>query len=423
MIREPLLLEQVRVIDPQAGIDRPATVLLTPDRPPQLDPDLAQLPAAVTATLQRRSASGQILAPGLVDLYSRSGEPGHEERETWESLAAAAIAGGFTQVAVLPNTTPALDDGERLGQRLAQSYPVQFHYWGAMTQGCQGQQMANLAELATAGAIGFAEARSIEDWTLMRRVLDYSQFLKKPIALWPWSAALAGSGTAWDGPLALHYGLPSLPYLTETVPLAGLLEAIAELRTPVHFMRITTARGVELIAQAKAQGLPVTASTTWLHLIHSTEDLADYNPHLRLAPPVGNADDRSALQAAVKAGMIDAIAVDHSPYTYEEKTVAFGEAPVGAIGLELALPCLWHQFVTPGHWSATELWHRLAIAPAQILGLDPPSLSTGSGGWLWFDPAAPWTVNPDTLRSRAHNTPYLGQSLQGQVLHARRDPS
>lgn len=123
MIREPLLLEQVRVIDPQAGIDRPATVLLTPDRPPQLDPDLAQLPAAVTATLQRRSASGQILAPGLVDLYSRSGEPGHEERETWESLAAAAIAGGFTQVAVLPNTTPALDDGERLGQRLAQSTP------------------------------------------------------------------------------------------------------------------------------------------------------------------------------------------------------------------------------------------------------------------------------------------------------------
>ncbi|MGA1626389.1 MAG: dihydroorotase, partial [Prochlorothrix sp.] len=416
-LQEPIVLDQIRVLDPQAGIDRPATVLLHPETPPQIDPDPDQIPASV----RRQAASGQILAPGLVDLHSRSGEPGHEDRETWDSLAAAAIAGGFTQVAVLPNTTPALDDRERLQQRQRSRHhrsrdprapqpstpPPQFHYWGAITQGCQGKQMTDLAELAQAGAIGFSDGVALEDWTLIRRVLDYSQSLKRPIALWPWNPTLAGSGTAWDGPLALHYGLPGLPYLTETIPLAGLLETIAELGTPIHLMRVTTARGVELVAQAKAQGLPVTASTTWMHLVHSTEDLATYDPHLHLIPPVGNVDDRSALQAAVQSGILDAIAVDHTPCTYEEKTVAFGEAPAGAIGLELALAVLWHTFVAPGHWSAADLWHRLSIGPAQILGLAPPSLSSGTGGWLWFDPAQSWTVSPATLQSRSPTTPYL----------------
>ncbi|WP_353258337.1 dihydroorotase [Prochlorothrix hollandica] len=406
------LLEQVRVLDPQGGIDRITDVLIPEPHTLIVDPQPDQIPRAV----HHHPAQGQILAPGLVDLHGRSGQPGHEDRETWESLAAAALGGGFTQLGILPNTRPPLDQAELVSQRCGQSYPVQFHHWGALTLGCQGQQMTELAELAAAGVVGFSDGSPIQDWALVRRILEYGQPLAKPMALWPWNRDLAGTGVARDGVLALRYGLSGVPGLAETLPLAGLLECVAELGTPLHLMRLSTARGVELVAQAKAQGLPITASTTWLHLLHNTEDLASYDPNLRLSPPLGNPEDQHALIAAVASGVIDAIATDHAPYTYEEKTVAFGEAPAGSIGLELILPLLWQTFVAPGHWSALDLWRCLCLNPARILGLVPPSLVTGNGGWVWFDPQRSWPVEAASLRSRSCNTSYLGQTLQGQVL-------
>jgi dihydroorotase len=203
---------------------------------------------------------------------------------------------------------------------------------------------------------------------------------------------------------------PVDPVSSETAALAAIVEIIAEIGTPVHLMRISTRRGVEIIAAAKQRGIPVTASTTWLHLIADTTDLATYNPNLKLDPPLGNPDDRIALIEAIKTGVLDAIAIDHSPYTYEEKTVAFGEAPAGSIGLELALPLLWQHLVVPGKLSALELWAALSTKPAQCLHQSPPTQL------ILFDTQATQIVTQNSLKSLSHNTAWLGREVVGRVV-------
>jgi dihydroorotase len=192
--------------------------------------------------------------------------------------------------------------------------------------------MVELMELAEAGVVGFADGQPIASNLLLRRLLEYGQMLQKPIALYCCDRGLAGNGSVREGLAALRLGLPSSPVMAETAPLAALLECVAELNTPVHIMRVSTQRGVELVRAAKEQGLPITASTTWMHLLLNVTAVQSYDPSLRLAPPLGNPEDQTALIQGIQDGTLDAIAVDHTPLTYEEKTVAFSESPPGAIG-------------------------------------------------------------------------------------------
>jgi dihydroorotase len=184
-------------------------------------------------------------------------------------------------------------------------------------------------------------------------------------------------------------------------------------------MRISTARGVELVRSAKSRGVPITTSTTWLHLLLSTDSVYSYDSSLRLDPPLGNLSDREALIQAVQDGVIDSIAVDHSPYTYEEKTVAFGEAPPGAIGLELALPLLWSNLVESERLSALELWRSLTVCPAQCLGQNLNAIELNQPtDLILFDPNEKWTVDRENLRSLSTNTTWFNQSISGRVLQA-----
>ena len=369
--------------------------------------------------------SGQFLGPGLIDLYSQSGEPGHESRETYTSFRQAATAGGFTRVGLLPTTQPAVDSVSAIAsilvtQKTDASDPTEqpdLMPWAAITRGTQGQQLVEFAELAASGAIGFTDARPLTNPVLVRRLLEYMQPLNKPIALWPCDPQIAGSGVAREGIDSLRLGLASVSVVAETSPLATLLEYVAEMSTPIHIMRVSTARSVALIRQAKERGLPITASVAWHHLCFDTEDLEDYQPSLRHDPPLGTPADRVALVDAVKEGVLDAIAIDHSPYTYEEKTVAFDVAPPGAIGLELALPVLWQTFVASGKWSPELLWHRLSTGPAHCLDLAAGRLEVGAIAELTlFNPVDRWTVSAQTLRSlSAFNTPWANQSIQGKV--------
>ena len=251
----------------------------------------------------------------------------------------------------------------------------------------------------------------------MRRLLEYLHPIEKPVALWACDSALAGDGVMREGQESARFGLPGVPTIAETSALAALLECVDAIGTPVHLMRISTARSVELIRAAKARGLPITASVTWMHLLLDSQDLRTYNPNLRLDPPVGNPADRLALIQAVQDRTIDAIAIDHTPYTYEEKTVAFAEAPAGAIGLELALPLLWQQFVEPGTWSALDLWRCLSTHPAQCLGLEPRSIAPSQIAELTlFNPQQAWTVDRASLQSRSMNTLWLGKTIVGRVV-------
>ena len=410
------LLRQVRILDPVANTDRTADVLILDGVIQAVEAEISEFPSKA----QVHQGTGLILGTGLIDLYSHSGEPGFEDRETLDSLLQSAIAGGFTRLTLLPDTLPVVDDPASVAWFRAQTQKrsvPQILNWGALTLGIKGEQMVELVELAESGVVGFTDGQPIQSRILLRRVLEYAQVLNKPIAFWCCDKELTGNGVVREGNESMRLGLPGSPAYAETAPLAALLECVATIGTPVHLMRVSTARGVDLIRAAKARDLPVTASTTWMHLLLDITAVRCYDPSLHLAPPLGNPEDQAALIQGIKDGTLDAIAIDHNPLTYEEKTVAFAESPPGAIGLELALPLLWHGLVESGKLSALTLWRALSTHPAYCLKQTPAQIEINQPAELiLFDSQQPWQVTPQTLKSRSSNTPWLGQEIRGRVI-------
>ena len=367
--------------------------------------------------IQEIDGQGCVLGPGLVDLYSQTGEPGHESRETLNQLLQASAQGGFTHLGLLPNTIPAVDNPAQVMQRLAhrEASQPQILPWGAITLAAQGEKLADLIELSAAGVVGFCDGRPLDNHQIVQRLLEYVQISPLPLALWPCDSS---QGSCRDGVDAIRLGLLSLASTSETRPLTALLEEVAISRCAVHVMRVSTARSVELIRDAKARGLPVTASVTWLHLLFSTADLDSYAPSLRLNPPVGTPADREALIAGLEDGTLDAIAVDHCAYTYEEKAVPFGIAPAGAIGLQLVLPVLWQNFISTNRWTPLQLWSYLSLNPSKCLGIPPPTVQPNAlANLILFDPDHRWQAVGDSLGSDPINTPYGNQNVKGQVRH------
>jgi dihydroorotase len=410
------LLQQVRVIDTVAETDQITDVLIFDDQIQAIAPQISDISADTVV----KDGRGLLLGNGLVDLYSHSGEPGFEERETLVSLLQAAQAGGFTRLTVLPNTSPAIDNPAmvaQLQQQRLEKISPRIQVWGAMTLDVAGKQLTEFADLATAGVVGFTDSKPWENLGMLMRVLEYLQPFGKVAAFSPCDRSLSLNGVMREGAEALRIGLPPVPASAETSAIAALLELVAEIRTPIHIMRVSTARSVELIATAKFQGLPVTASTTWMHLLLNTADVKSYHTSLHLEPPLGNASDVKALRDGVRGGVIDAIAIDHAAFTYEEKVQAFAESPPGAIGLELALPLLWSNLVETGEFTALELWQVLSNKPASCLHQEIKPIKPGEKAELTlFDPEKIWTVNRQNLCSLADNTPWFGKEIKGRVL-------
>lgn len=409
-IAYPILFKQVRILDMNASstfAETFADVFIDLDRQIYVDLDKSQIPENTNIS----ERSGIVLGTGLIDLYSTSGEPGHESRETIPELVQAAKNGGVSTVGILPNTQPAIDDIAALEfwRNVQRNHGDRLQPWGAITKGLEGKQLTDMGELAES-VIGFTDGKSIANLLLVRRAMEYIKPLDKLIALFPQNAELASGGVIREGKWSLQYGMTGYPSTAETSALAALIELVRLTKTSTHFMRISTAQSVELIAQAKNDGLPITASTTWLHLCHCDRDLETYDPNLRLSPPLGSEDDRLALIAGIKSGAIDSIAIDHNPCAYEEKVVPFEVAPVGAIGLEFALPVLWQKLVTTGLLTSTELWQALSINPAKCLGVKLPKLST------LFDPNLEWLVTDRAIASPARNSNYVGRAIIGKVL-------
>ncbi|PZU91265.1 MAG: dihydroorotase [Pseudanabaena sp.] len=406
-IAYPALFKQVKILDPyRTDAETFADVIVGSDRQIQTDFDASQIPSDINVY----EYSNLILGTGLVDLYSTSGEPGHETRETIFELTQAAVNGGFATVGILPNTQPAIDDIAALEfwRNVQKKYGDILQPWGAITKGLEGKQLTDMAELAES-VIGFTDSKPLANLALVRRAMEYVKPLNKVIALFPQNPELATGGVIREGKWSLQYGMTGYPAAAETSALAALIELVRLTKAPTHFMRISTAQSVELIAQAKNDGLPVTASTTWLHLCHCDRDLETYDPNLRLSPPLGSEDDRLALVTGIKSGAIDAIAIDHTPCAYEEKVVPFEVAPVGAIGLEFALAVLWQKLVVTGFLADRELWLAMSINPAKCLNLPMPKLAK------LFNPHHEWIANEQQIASQSRNSSYIGRSLIGKV--------
>lgn len=414
------LLQQVRIVDPVQQVDRLADILIVEGKVELIAEEITNYSQAAIV-----KPSGFILGSGLVDLYSHSGEPGNEARETLFDLAQAATAGGFTQLGILPDTIPSLDTVEAITAAKQKSnclsaahqdlsFP-QINFWIASSD-VDNQKMNALGELQ-AETIGFYGSYGLNNLHVLRQILEYIQPWQKTVAIALNQNELAQGGVIREGAASIRYGMTGNPSFSEAAIIAAVLEIVAEIPTTVHIMRVSTKRGVELIADAKARGVNVTASTTWMHLLWNSNALGSYDPNLRLEPPLGNQQDQIALAQGIKQGIIDAIAIDHHAYTYEEKTVAFAQAPPGVVGLELALPLLWQRFVESGEWSALELWQALSSRPRQCLQQVSKAIAPGQAADLvLFDPEQKWVANRDTLHSPAANTPWYNQEITGKVI-------
>ncbi|NJK63474.1 MAG: dihydroorotase [Synechococcaceae cyanobacterium SM2_3_1] len=413
---ESLVLKQVRLLNPVTGLDQVGDLWVQQGRvkatgtlPPELPSHTCQL-----------SGEGWVVGPGLVDLYAHGSEPGFEHRETRTELTLTAMQGGFTRVALLPSTVPALDSITGLAALQKQLPPEGPAYLplAAVTLQAAGHQLSDLGDLSSSAIVGFCQDQPLQSYAQLRHLMEYLQGLAKPLLLWAWDPQLAQSGVLFEGSTTLHLGLAGIPTLAETTVVATLLEFLHRTPIPLHLMRISQPRSLDLIRQAQSAGLPLSASTTWLHLLFSVEAIqqSGYDPYLRLTPPLVEETARQHLIQGVRDRVL-AIATDHQAYTFEEKAVPFGEAPSGAPGLALALPLLWDQLVRTGALSPLQLWAALSSLPALNLQQLPGQLSPEQPADLVvLDPEHNWTPPAHPGRSALLTLLYPDQKQRGKIL-------
>jgi dihydroorotase len=370
-------------------------------------------------------AVGCLVMPGLVDLAVRLREPGHEHEGMLASEMAAAVAGGVTSVVCPPDTEPVLDEAglvEMLRYRAERLHQARVFPLGALTRGLKGEVLTEMLELTEAGCVGFSQAEvPLANTQVMQRALQYASTFGFSVWLRPQELHL-GKGVAASGPLATRMGLSGIPVAAETIALHTIFELVRATGARVHLCRLSSAAGVALVRQAKAEGLPVTCDVS-INSLHLTDvDIGYFDSRMRLNPPLRQQRDRDALRAGLADGSIDALVSDHTPVGEDEKSLPFAESEPGATGLELllSLACKW------ANDSGIALERALAVVtsqPAGVLGAALGPLAQSSGRLVLggvadvcvFDPEATWTVTPSALRSQGQHTPFGGYELPGQV--------
>jgi dihydroorotase len=412
------LFRGARLVDPAAGHDGTSDVLVRDS-----------LVAEVGSRLEAGGAEvldcdGLVVAPGLVDLHAHLREPGREDAETVESASRAAALGGYTAVCAMPNTDPVADHlavvleivarGDKAG--LCEVVPA-----AAITKGLEGETLVEMGELAEAGVRLFTDdGRCVQSARVMRLALEYARAFDVVVSQHAQEETLSEGWQMHEGHYSALLGLRGAPAEAETI-VVGRDLALARLTGGrLHVTHVSAARTVDLLREARGQGLRVTADVTPHHLTFCDEDLQTYDTNLKVNPPLRSAEDREALRGGLGAGAIDAVATDHAPHSVEDKEVEFDQARPGTIGLETALAAVVTELVGPGLLDLPSAIDRVSTAPARILGLADQGGPIEAGrpaNLVAFDPAAGWTVGERTFTSRSRNSAFLGRELRGRVVH------
>ena len=410
-----LLLKGARVIDPAQKIDDRMDVLIQEGK-------IAACSSNIKAGEDVRvvDLTGMIIAPGLIDMHVHLREPGLEYKETIASGSAAAVAGGFTSVACMPNTSPVNDNRsitefirrKAVEANLANVYPI-----GAISVGSEGKQMTEFWDLKEAGILALSDdGQPVMDAALMRRAMEYAHSLNLPVIQHCEDRNLSAGGLMNEGYRATMLGLPGIPSIAEDV-MVGRDILIAEYtRTRIHIAHVSTAGAVRLIRDAKHRGLNVTAETAPHYFTLTDESLLTYDTSYKVNPPLRSAADVAAIQEGLADGTLDAIACDHAPHGRTDKEVEFEYAANGISGLETSLS-LSLNLVYDGILTLPELIAKMSCGPARILNLDKGTLAKGADADLTvINPALQWTVDVKTFRSRGKNSPFHGRKMKGRAV-------
>ncbi len=408
------LIRGGRVIDPAQGLDTVTDLWLEGDRVLHIGsrPDLR---AEVVM-----DASGKIVCPGLIDMHVHLREPGREEDETIATGTAAALAGGVTSVACMPNTEPAIDNqaaaefvilqARRAGQ--ANVFPI-----GAITKGRRGEELAELGGLVEGGAVGFSDDGSpVRSAEIMRRALEYARMFDRVVMNHCEDTELTRNGVMHEGEVSLALGLPGMPAAAEEIMVARDLILAEQTGGRLHILHVSTAGSVELIRRAKQRGVAVTCEACVHHFALTDEALRSFDSNFKMNPPLRTRRDVEAILEGLRDGTIDAIVTDHAPHAPEKKLRELDQAPFGVIGLETLLPICIKTLIEPGVLTWSEMIAKLTIHPARILGIDRGTLRPGAiADVTIIDPEAEWTIDPNQFRSKSRNCPFAGWRVRGRA--------
>jgi dihydroorotase len=402
-----------RVIDPSQNIDHVTDVWIRGDKVVGLGPQ------ALTAN-QFIDATGKIVCPGLIDMHVHLREPGREEDETIATGTAAALAGGVTSVACMPNTEPAIDSqaaaefvylqADRAGN--ANVFPI-----GAITKGRQGSELAEIGGLVDGGAVAFTDDGSpVTSAEIMRRALEYCRMFGKAVLSHAEDLELTRGGVMNEGFESMRLGLRGMPAAAEEVMIHRDIELADLTGGRLHILHVSTAGGVDLIRRGQKRGVQVTGEACPHHFTLTDKCLRTFDSNYKMAPPLRTDADVHAIIDGLKDGTLSVIATDHAPHAPEKKARELDQAPNGIIGLETLLPICVGALIEPGHLTWPQLIEKLTVNPAKVLGIDRGTLETGAVADVTIiDPTAEWTIDPTRFRSKSRNCPYGGWKVRGRA--------
>ncbi|MBR3689686.1 MAG: dihydroorotase [Eggerthellaceae bacterium] len=409
-----LVLKNARLIDPQLDLDQVADIAISDGYISQVGPGLE------VEGVEAIDLSGKVLIPGMVDIHVHLREPGFELKEDIASGTRAAAHGGFTAVCAMPNTNPIVDDSlavEYIKARAEAVGKCRVLVSGACTKGLGGDTLAEMGDMKAHGCCAFTDdGRGIKDSGMMRRVMEYASQFDLVVMPHCQDDELVGAGQVNEGVASTRLGLLGWPAEGEELEIIRDIMLCRLTGCPLHIQHLTTKRALDMVREAKAEGLPVTCEVTPHHLFLTEDAIGDdYNTSLKVNPPLRTAEDAAALIQGVIDGSVDAIVTDHAPHTEWEKDREFELAPFGMIGLETSLALMLTHLVDRGIIDYGRLVELMCVKPREILRQEKVLLAPGSLADLTvFDPELEWTVEASDFYSMAKNSGFIGAQLKGR---------
>jgi dihydroorotase len=409
--RSDSLTLEGRVVAPAQGIDEALRITITDGVISSIDPG---------------GGGSLTIAPAFVDPHVHLRTPGREDEETIRSGTEAAAAGGYCAILAMPNTDPVVDSASVLGalvERAREDAVVPTGFMAAISKGQPGDELTEMAELASTGAAAFTDdGRPVVSAGLMRRALQYSGITDLRLALHCEEPSLSHGGHAHEGTVSAELGLGPYPSTAESLMVERDLSLAASEGRPIHLMHLSARESVAALDQALGSGAPATGEVTPHHLVLTDDAVRSLDTNTKMNPPLRSADDREALRDALRRGAISCVATDHAPHARHEKDVPFEEAPFGVTGLETAFAALYTHLVAPGVLTLETLLERMSAGPARAFGLDEPRIEVGArANVVVLDLDSEWTVTEDGFRSLSVNSWLLGETLRGRVVQTVAD--